>query len=403
VAALKVSGDFEAQLNTINTIAFKDAAGLRQIGDGIRKIAKDTGLSLSDLTASYYDLLSAGVKTRDAQEVLNDAVKLGIGGLATTAEAVDLLTTAYNAYGLDAKGAAVATDQFAQAVADGKVKASEIAASFADVASVAKTYKVGIDQIAASYAFLTAQGVPASEVTTQMQRAIISLIAPSAALATAQKKLKINFEEEIAKKGLVPALAELREYADANHIPLIDLLGRIEAVKYTLATTGPNAAGFATELDHIRNSSGEAAKQMAERQKGLNFELSRFKALAKDAGITVGNVLLPKVTALVGALNQKIAGGQGGISAFARSVGEGFDKVVAKAKEVGAALEKVDFAKIGSQLSARSRRSGRRSRRSTSRRSVRASPSPAARPRWRSMRSWPCRPGCSRSSWLRWR
>src|SRR5436190_7524718 len=88
-ASLKMAGDFEAQLNTINTIAHDTPAQLKGVGDEIRGIAKKTGLSLDDLTKSYYDLLSAGVKTADAQAVLNDAVTLGIGGLATTAQTVD--------------------------------------------------------------------------------------------------------------------------------------------------------------------------------------------------------------------------------------------------------------------------------------------------------------------------
>lgn len=322
--SIGAAGDFEAQLNTINTIAFKNADGLKAIGDGIRKIAKDTGLGLNDLTSSYYDLLSAGVKVTDAQAVLNDAVTLGIGGLATTNEAVDLLTTAYNAYGLNAAGAAKATDMFAQAVADGKVKASEIAATFANVASIAKAYHIGIDQIAASYGFLTAQGVPAAEVTTEMNRAIISLIKPSKALAAAQSKLGVNFTDIVKKKGLVPALEVLRKYSDKTGIPLIELLGRIEAVKYTLQTTGPNAKGFAAELDNIRKSSGEAAKQMAERQQGLNFQLAVLKANLHDAGLTIGEALLPKLTPAVAAVTQLLKDNQPAIAAFGQTLADSF-------------------------------------------------------------------------------
>lgn len=343
VGAVKLAGDFEAQMNTINTIAFATPEALGKIGDGIRKIARDTGISLTDLTSAYYDLLSAGVKTADAQSLLNNAVTLGVGGLATTTETVNLLTTAYNAYGLTSAQATQATDMFAQAVADGKVKASEIAATFANVASIAKAYGIGIDQIAASYGFLTAQGVPAAEVTTEMNRAIISLIKPSADLEAAQKKLHVVFAEEIRKKGLVPALQELRDYSDKTGTPLISLLGRVEAVKYALQTTGPSEKGFLAELDKIHGSAGEAAKQAAEREKGLNFELARLKALAKDAGITIGSALLPKLTPLVEKLNELISGHQGDIAAFGDSLAKAFTTV-------GEVVSKIDFGAIGAGL-----------------------------------------------------
>jgi len=325
VAVAKAAGDFEAEMNTIATIV--DRKDIARIGEALRKTARDTGISLEDLTSAYYDLASAGVKGQLATDALNDAVMLGIGGLATTAETVDLLTTAINAYQLDSKGAAKATDQFALAVADGKVKASEIAATFADVASVAKTYKVGIDQIAASYAVLTAQGVPAGEVTTEMQRAIISLINPTKDLEIAQKKLGISFTKEIASKGLVGALQELRVYSDKTGIPLIALLGRIEAVKYTLQTTGPNFQTYNTELAKMEQASGTAAAQMAERQQGLNFQLARLKALAKDAGITIGSALLPKLTPLVEKLNAFISSNQSKIADFGTKLASGFEKL----------------------------------------------------------------------------
>ena len=52
----------------------------------------------------------------------------------------------------------------------------------------------------------------------------------------------------IAEKGLVGALQDIREYSDKTGIPLQALLGRVEAVKFALATTGPNFAGFNAEL-----------------------------------------------------------------------------------------------------------------------------------------------------------
>ena len=118
-AAVKVASDFEAQLNTINTVvkASGDAfsGDLGKIGDQIRQLSVQTGTSTDDLTQAYYDLVSAGIKAADAQNVLTQANTLAIGGLATTAQTVDLLTTAINAYGGDASKAKEYTDQLAQA------------------------------------------------------------------------------------------------------------------------------------------------------------------------------------------------------------------------------------------------------------------------------------------------
>src|SRR3990167_139561 len=128
LAAAKAGAGLEAQLRTINTIARADAAGLDVIGQGIRKLAREGRGDLTDLSEGFYDVLSAGITdTTKALGVLDAASRLAIGGLSTNAEAVDILTTAINAYGQDASQAAADADLFAKAIEIGKVKANEIA------------------------------------------------------------------------------------------------------------------------------------------------------------------------------------------------------------------------------------------------------------------------------------
>lgn len=298
LASLKLAADFESGMNTINTVIKVTPGRLEEIGTAIRSTAVKSGQSLDDLQAAYYDLVSAGVDAADAQSVLNDAVTLGIGGLATTSETVDLLTTAMNAYGLTAEGVTQATDMFAESIALGKVKASDIAASFATVAPIAKSFGIGIDEIAAAYGHMTARGVPANEVATQMRSAIKELLKPNKDLIKLQEKSGINFAKMAKNKGLVVALQTMRKEAEKAGIPFQDLFGRIEGFNFALSTTGENADAYAAALNKVQNSTGEANAQMAERAKGLNFNLDRLRELARDAGITIGQELLPMVTDL---------------------------------------------------------------------------------------------------------
>jgi len=322
-AAVKWAGDFQAQLNTINTIAFATPDALKAIGDGIRNVARTSGQDLGDLTGAYYDLLSAGIKVADAQTILDQAVTLGIGALGTTTETVDLLTTAVNAYGLDAAGSAKATDMFAQAVADGKVKVSEISATFANVASIAKAAGIGIDQIAAAYGDLTAQGVPAAEVTTEMNRAIVELIKPNKDLIDLQKTTKTNFADMAREKGLVVALEAMRVAADKAGVPFQTLFGRLEGYKFALQTTGPAFNNYIAELGRVDDSTGMAAKQAAERQQGFSYQLDRLKANVHDVGITIGNYLLPPLADLSKELADFLAGHQDELKKFGENLGSG--------------------------------------------------------------------------------
>lgn len=324
-ASVKVAGDFEAQLNTINTIARTNDAGLKTIGDSVRKLARETGTSLDELTQGYYDLLSAGIKTADAQNVLTAANQLAIGGLASTAETVDLLTTAINTYGGDATKAAQYADVFAKAVERGKVTAAELAQSFAQVGPIAAASGISIRELGAAYARLTASGVPAAEAATQVRSAIVALTRRTSDLEKLEKATGKSYLKIAGKKGLVEALNQLRKDAGKAGIPLIDLLGRVEGLNFTLATTGPNFAAYNADLAAMGDASGTAAEQMAERQKGLNFQLARLKALAKDAGITIGTALIPKLIPLFDKMAKFINAHQGDIQKLGDDLAKGLE------------------------------------------------------------------------------
>ena len=332
--AVKKAGDFEAQLNTINTIAREDPLGLAAIGDQVRQIARDTGTPLEELTAGYYDLLSAGIKTADAQQVLVAANKLAIGGLATTAETVDLLTTAINTYGGDATKAAAYADYFAKAVERGKVTADEIAASFAIVGPIAASSGIEIQEVAAAYARLTAAGVPGAEAATQMRSALVGLMKVTSPLAKLQKQTGRNYFAIAGKKGLVYALQLLRQDADKAGVPLIKLLGRVEGVNFALQTTGPNFDSYNADLAAMGDSAGTAAEQMSERQKGLNFEMARLKANVDDAAITIGTQLLPVFGDLAAEGTDWLRNHQPEIKAFAQDLAAGIKDAVQWAKQL---------------------------------------------------------------------
>jgi TP901 family phage tail tape measure protein len=311
-ASIKAAADFQESMAIINTIAQQTPEELDKTGNAIRRLAIETGTGLPEMTSAFYDLLSAGIATSDAMTVLKLSTTLSIGGLATVGETVDLLTGAINGYGLSMAGAAVITDQFALAVQDGKVHADEISATFSTVAPLAHATGIGIDEIAATYAVLTSQNVHANEAMTQMQRAILELLKPSAGLIALQKETGINFAKLAADKGLVNALETMRIAADKAGIPFDSLFGRVEGLNFALETTGPNfkkyndellkmqsltpstgAGGIARQSAELGGPVGPALTQAQERMGTFDRQMKILGVTINDIGITIGTALLP--------------------------------------------------------------------------------------------------------------
>lgn len=326
--AIREASSFESQLNTINTVAKLSADDLTAVGESLRDLAMNAGKPVEELTAAYYDLVSAGVQAADAQGVLERATTLATGGLGTTSETVNLLTTAMNSYGLTAEEVADATDMFAQAIGAGKVTASELASSFATIGPVAASAGVELEEVAAAYAQMTASGIPAAEAATAMRSAITALQTPNANLLAMQKKLNVNFADVSEEEGLAAAYQMIVEEADKQGLSLMSLTGNVNANAYALSVSGENAEGFAANLEAVRSSTdgaGVAAEQAAERQKGLSFQLDKLKVIGQDVAIMFGQEMLPSVTRIVDKLGELIELNYEKLERLAGNVGDALD------------------------------------------------------------------------------
>jgi TP901 family phage tail tape measure protein len=291
--SIELAANFEDQLRTINTVAGLSDQELAALGDNIQQLARDSGKGTEDLTAAYYDLVSAGVPANQAMDVLRNSATLATGALSTTGESVDLITSALNAYGMDASESARLTDIFALAVQNGKVTAAELAGSIANIAPIAASAGVEIEEVAAGYANLTAKGVPAAQASTQMRAAISALLTPNETLNRLQQQTGINFAELARDQGLSVALEKLREVTEAN----------------------------GSALDKLATVSGEdfpAALKAAQDELGLtNTDVEKFAAIAGEDGAAAA---INELTQQVGEGDSAMGRALGSIEAYSFSL-----------------------------------------------------------------------------------
>lgn len=312
--------DFDEQLRVINTVAKVSDETLKGIGEDILAVSRETGKATDDLTAGFYDLVSAGVPAEKAIAVLRTSAQLATGALGTTGEAVDLLTSVLNAYELEADQATRVSDIFAQAVADGKVTVAELGGSIAQIAPLAASAGISIEEVAASAANLTAKGYPASEAFTNMRQAISALLTPNETLNKLQEETGKKFADIAAEKGLSVALEELRLATQGNNEEFGKALGSTQAYQYALATTGENADDFAVSLDKVTTAGeegGVALGQYEEVMKSGAAQGRKFVAELQAAAITLGGPFVSSIGGVLAELGPLAGGLTGAASAAA--------------------------------------------------------------------------------------
>ena len=104
--------------------------------------------------------------------MLEIAAKAAVGGVTDTRTAADGLTSIMNAYKIEVGQAANVSDKMFTAVKLGKTNFAEISASISQVAPLAASFGVSIDDVLAALATLTKSGTPTAQAMTQIRSAI---------------------------------------------------------------------------------------------------------------------------------------------------------------------------------------------------------------------------------------
>ncbi len=295
----KIAGDFEAGMNNVSTLIDTETESLKAMGDEVLKIGKNSPKAISDLTDGLYSIRSAGISADEQFRVLAGSEKLSVAGLSTTAEAVDIATSAINAFNLKGKEADGIYDMFFKVVKYGKTNISEFAQGFGSVAGVVSAAGIQLDEYSASIAAMTTSGLKANIAHTQMKAAIAGLSRGSKEQMEIFTKLGAkNFPDLIQKSGgVVNAFDKIYKGVNGNQSKLIQLVGSVEGYNAILSLTGANNATYLQTLNDMRNGGDSLSEAYRKQTDGLNNQMAIMKNNAQALSIKFGTALLPVIKA----------------------------------------------------------------------------------------------------------
>ena len=267
-------------------------SGLR---DQIRSVAKDFGTQGTDVAKAFYDGISAGVAPADIEQFVRDASKFAVAGATGINESVDLLTSAQNAFKIDADEANKVADVFFGTVKSGKTTAEELSSAFFQVGPAANSAGLGIEEATGWLAHLTLSGTPTSVAATQIKSAMGELSKPSSKLATVFSEISgKSFPDFIAGGGtLEEAMVMIGDHSETTGRSLFDMAGSVETAQAIMGVTGENAAGFSDTLDGVANSTGAVDTAFGVMSDGAKFKWGKIKAQFTDVFLEIGERLMP--------------------------------------------------------------------------------------------------------------
>ena len=306
-ASIKMAMDFEKSMGNVSTLIDESTESMADMKNEVLKLSKDLPVPLGDLTSSLYDIRSAGIEAGGAMEVLNNAAKLSVAGLGSSKEATDVLTSAINAFGLDAKKSDKWADVFFKTVKSGKTTISELARGFGQVAPLAAEMGVSFEELMATTAASTVSGMKASVVYTSQKAILSNLLKPTKEMTDLMKKAGIeNIKTAISTKGFGNTIRDLTNAAEGNNEMIAKAFGSVEGLNEVLMITGETGKNATAIMDDMKNGSNAMNEAYEKQKETASAYFQVLKNKVNVALVEIGTRLLPYVITAFDFLGNKI-------------------------------------------------------------------------------------------------
>lgn len=271
-SALKAAASNAVSMAMSNETAFAKASTLLSGDDltkyfeGLIEMSNRTGVAFTDLAESMYSALSAGVPQDNVLEFVENTINLSKGGFTQTATAIDIVTTALNAYQMEMSEATHVQDVLITTQNLGKTTVDELASNMGKLIPTANGVNVAFDQLGAMYATVTANGVATAETTTYLNAMINELGASGSTAekamqaATAGTDMAGKKISEISAMGydVTDVLKLMDEYAQSTGKSLSDMFSSSEGAKAASILLS-NMEGFKSNITSMIDSAGAAS------------------------------------------------------------------------------------------------------------------------------------------------
>lgn len=300
-SAAKSSYDFEKEFQknmlevaTISTQVTDDMTGFM---NQVMAITQEIPIKAPEAAKALYQIVSAGHDGAAGMKILEVSAKSAVGGLTDTATAADAITTVLNAYKMSADEASNISDQLFTTVRLGKTTFGELGQSIAQVAPIAASYGVEIDQVLAAVASLTKQGTPTAQAMTQIRAAIIGTS-------------KVLGDGAFASRTFQEALAEVATRANGSESKLRELVPEIEAVNGVLGMTGKNALAAASDLGELQSAVGATEAAFDKMKDEVGNQMILLSNNIQAALRPMGEALLKEVSDIAKVFNEAFENGE---------------------------------------------------------------------------------------------
>lgn len=303
----KTSSDFQNGMAKMSTLFDTSQVSVQKLSKEFLNLSNETGKGATELTEAGYQALSASVPVEKLGSFIRTSANMAKVGFTDTATAVDLLSTAVNAYGLEADQADNIANKLVNTQNLGKTSVNELSSSMGKVIPTAAGMNVNLDQLCTMYTLMTKQGIATAESTTYMNSMLNELGDSGTDVGEILKEKTGKSFQELMKDGMSvgDALKLIKQSSDETGTAFNELWSSQEAGKAAMALLNDSAGDFNETMGSMANVT-DLVSQGLEKMDTPSAKVSKSLNRIKNSGVELGSVLLTTVTPYIEVFSQKV-------------------------------------------------------------------------------------------------
>lgn len=303
----KTSSDFQNGMAKMSTLFDTSQVSVQKLSKEFLNLSNETGRGATELTEAGYQALSASVPVEKLGSFIRTSANMAKVGFTDTATSVDLLSTAVNAYGLEADQADNIANKLVNTQNLGKTSVNELASSMGKVIPTAAGMNVNLDQLCTMYTLMTKQGIATAESTTYMNSMLNELGDSGTDVGGILKEKTGKSFQDLMKDGMSvgDALKLIKQSSDETGTAFNELWSSQEAGKAAMALLNDSAGDFNETMGSMANVT-DLVSQGLEKMDTPSAKVSKSLNRIKNSGVELGSVLLTTVTPYIEVFSQKV-------------------------------------------------------------------------------------------------
>lgn len=291
----EVAESFETSIAKVQSIAQVSGTELDGMSADIRRVAVEMGYSANEIAEATYQAISASVDASEAIGFVEDATKLARAGFTEASMAVDVLTTATNAYGKEANTTQHIADDLITTQNLGKTTVDELAQSLGTVIPTASAYNVSLDQLSSAYVILTRNGINTANATTYLNGMMTELADDGSKVADILYNKTGHSFGELMQSGysLGDVMQILGDEVNGNSEAFANLFSNVRAGRGALNIFNAGADEFNSVMKTMETNTGATNKAFEIMADTAEMTNQKFEASVENVKIALGESLSP--------------------------------------------------------------------------------------------------------------